>query len=35
MASDTIVVIYMRELAGYFCLKQDLILKYLIGLHTI
>ena len=35
IASDIIIAIYMRELAGYFYLKRDLVLKYLIKLYTI
>ena len=35
MANDTIITIYIRELTGYFYLKQDSVLKYLIRLYII
>ena len=35
IASDIIIAIYMRELAGCFYFKWDLVLKYLTGLYTV
>ena len=35
IASDIIIIIYIRELTGCFYLKRDSVLKYLIRLHTI